>query len=346
MLNFLQKLAHQQALTLPELALLLEQELTKHHNPFQLNPKTGLEQIKIRGNLFTKLYPNILKICHNFGLTNREIVMDLLWRLWLPLSIQIAEKKAKNNSVFIQGILGGQGTGKTTLTSILTLILQELGYSSVSISIDDLYKTYAQRQELKKQDPRLIYRGAPQTHDLNLGLELFKQLHDQETTEILIPRFDKSAYDGNGERTNFERVNKPDLVLFEGWLVGVRPINESLFNHPPHPILTPEDIQFAKDNNQRLADYLPLWEQLDSLIILDPQDYHFSLQWRKDAEHQMIAQGKTGMSDQEIENFVYYFWRSLHPELFIKPLTKNVKLVDLVIEINQDHLPAKIARPK
>lgn len=346
MLNCLQKLVHQQPLTLADLELLLEQELTKYNNPFQLDSKTGLEQIKLRGDLFSKLYPNILNHCHNFGLRNTDIVMDLLWRLWLPLSRQIADKKGKTNSVFVQGILGGQGTGKTTLTSILTLIFKELGYSSVSISIDDLYKTYAQRQELKNQDPRLIYRGAPQTHDVNLGLALFKQLHNPETREILIPRFDKSAYNGIGERTHFERVNKPDILLFEGWLVGVRPIEESLFNHPPHPILTSAEIQFAKDNNQRLADYLPLWQELDSLIILEPQDYHFSLQWRKEAEHQMIAQGKTGMSDQEIEDFVYYFWRSLHPELLIKPLTKNANLVDLVIEINQDHLPTKINRPK
>ncbi|MEL7246354.1 MAG: glycerate kinase, partial [Cyanobacteria bacterium J06573_2] len=48
------------------------------------------------------------------------------------------------------------------------------------------------------------------------------------------------------------------------------------------------------------------------------------------------ARGKTGMSDIEIEEFVNYFWKALHPELFIKPLIKSPS-VDLVIEINPNH---------
>ncbi len=345
MLNILKKLADQQTLELFELELLLSQEL-KANNPFNLNQENGLELIQKRCNLFTQVYADLFNLCHKFNLKNRDIFINLLWKLWLPLAIKITEKKAQTERVFIQGILGAQGTGKTTLTSILTLIIKYLGYSCLSISLDDFYKTYSERKELQKIDPRLIYRGAPLTHDLNLALNLFNNLQNRETTEILIPRFDKSAYNGIGERGEFERVNKPDIILFEGWFVGVRNINESLFNNPPDPILIPEDLQFAKDNNQRLLDYLPLWEKLDSLIILEPKDYRFSLQWRKEAEHKMITSGKTGMKDQEIEEFVNYFWRSLHPQLFIKPLINNINLVDLVIEINQNHLPENIYQPK
>ena len=51
----------------------------------------------------------------------------------------------------------------------------------------------------------------------------------------------------------------------------------------------------------------------------------------------MIAAGKSGMTEQQIEEFVNYFWRSLHPELFIKPLVQSASAVDLVIEIHPDH---------
>lgn len=346
MLNILKKLINKNQLNTSDLELLLSLEWTNFNNPFNLNQEKALDLIRKRANLFISIYPEVFNLCHKFNLKDRDIIINLLWKLWLPLSLQITEKKAQTEKVFIQGILGSQGTGKTTLTTILTLIIKALDYSSISISLDDFYKTYSERKELQKIDPRLIYRGAPLTHDLNLALNLFNSLENKNTTEILIPRFDKSAYNGIGERADFEKINKPDIILFEGWFVGVRSIDEKLFNDVPDPILIAEDRQFAKDNNKRLLNYLPLWEKLDSLIILYPQDYHFSLQWRKEAEQKMISLGKPGMKDQEIEEFVNYFWRSLHPELFIKPLTKNAKLVDLVIEINQNHLPEKIYKPQ
>jgi D-glycerate 3-kinase len=42
---------------------------------------------------------------------------------------------------------------------------------------------------------------------------------------------------------------------------------------------------------------------------------------------------------------VEYFWRALHPDLFIKPLLQNPNLVDLVVEINCDRSIGKIYCP-
>ena len=125
----------------------------------------------------------------------------------------------------------------------------------------------------------------------------------------------------------------------------MRPINPATFDTAPPPIVTEEDKAFARDMNRQLSDYLPLWQRLDSLIVLYPNDYRCSLEWRKQAERQMIAAGKSGMSEKEIEQFVYYFWRSLHPELFIKPLVKSTTSVDLVIEINPDHTFGAVYQP-
>lgn len=127
--------------------------------------------------------------------------------------------------------------------------------------------------------------------------------------------------------------------------MGVPPIHPDVFNHAPEPIITDADREFARDMNRQLRDYLPLWEKLDSLIVLYPIDYRCSLEWRKQAERQMIAAGKAGMSDTEIEEFVNYFWRSLHPELFIKPLIASPTAVDLVIEIHRDRTFGKIYSP-
>ena len=72
-------------------------------------------------------------------------------------------------------------------------------------------------------------------------------------------------------------------------------------------------------------------------MVLLPQDYKLSKQWRNQAEQKMKRTGKAGMSEEQINKFVEYFWRSLPPELFITPLTENTDLVNLIIEINSNH---------
>lgn len=287
-------------------------------------------------DLFHSVLPSFEQFCHSHLGKPPAEMLAVLRDVWFPLSVKLAYRRQELGRPLIQGILGGQGTGKTTMCRVLSLILQKLGYRTLSLSLDDLYKTYTDRLILTQEDPRLIWRGPPGTHDLDLGLKVLDQIRQGESP-VMVPRFDKSAYNGAGDRTTPEMVTNIDIVLFEGWFVGVKPINPDVFDTAPPPILTVEDRVFAREMNQQLQNYLPLWAKLDSLIVLYPTDYRCSLMWRKQAEQQMIARGKRGMSDAQIEDFVNYFWRSLHPELFIPPLVKSPTTVDVVIEINPDH---------
>ena len=246
---------------------------------------TSLKSEGRKSEFFANLSNQVTKKCLSLGFENRDAIATALDRLWLPVALDLAVKRQKLNITYVQGILGGQGTGKSTLCLILKLILNYIGFSIAILSIDDLYLTHAERQELRQQDSRLIWRGPPGTHDVALGLQVIEQCFQGDSeVDISMPRFDKSAYDGSGDRTNSESIKKPDILLFEGWFVGVPPITEDCFDNCPHPIFTNEDIQFAKDNNQRLQAYLPLWDNLDGLIVLYPEDYRLSQQWRKDAE--------------------------------------------------------------
>ncbi|MGK7890914.1 MAG: glycerate kinase, partial [Leptolyngbyaceae cyanobacterium] len=246
----------------------------------------------------------------------------------------------------IQGVLGGQGTGKTTLGTVLSLILVQLGQRVCALSIDDIYKTYGDRCVLKKSDPRLLWRGPPGTHDVALGVEVLRGIKSVDPETVLeVPRFDKSAYQGAGDRTTPEQVQGITIVLFDGWFVGVRPVEPGVFDHAPAPIVTDSDRAFARDCNQRLQSYLPLWDELDRLMVLYPTRYQLSQQWRREAEQAMKASGQDGMSDAEIEQFVTYFWRSLHPDLFINPLIQDRDQVNLVVEIDENHCPTTVYRP-
>ncbi|HEY9641143.1 MAG TPA: glycerate kinase, partial [Coleofasciculaceae cyanobacterium] len=163
----------------------------------------------------------------------------------------------------------------------------------------------------------------------------------QSQQPVWVPRFDKSVWQGAGDRTLPERIDHADIVLFEGWFVGVRPVLPAALDQAPPPILTAADRAFAREVNARLQEYLPLWELLDRLIVLAPIDYRYSKQWRREAEQRMLAAGKPGMTDAEIDQFVDYFWRSLHPNLFITPLLQDPQRVDGVIEIDIAHRPVR-----
>ncbi|MEM8504213.1 MAG: glycerate kinase [Cyanobacteria bacterium P01_D01_bin.1] len=278
--------------------------------------------------------------------------IEPMWTLWLPLALRIdrtqRHKASHAQHCLVQGILGGQGTGKTTLSRILQLLLNMLGQEAAVMSIDDLYLTYAERCKLKRQDPRFVWRGPPGTHDVDLGIRTFKQIgHATPGQQVELPRFDKSLYGGQGDRTQPTLTTAPTVILFEGWCVGAQPLDADAFadlSALPKPIDTEADRLFARECNARLMAYLPLWEYLDSLIVLQPEDYRFSRQWRQQAERQMIARGKSGLLDSEVAAFVTYFWQALHPQLFITPLTRS-DCTDLVITLNQDHRVSKLALP-
>lgn len=364
----LNNLATGQTLSAWEWQYLITEELAspQRTKAFGVTPTNVQEILQERARIFQSVYSDILSLSFLISLSyqggesispispppdqgreSKAKILILLWNLWIPLAMQLASIQQQLGRPFIQGILGGQGTGKTTLCSVLSLILKHLGYRTLSLSLDDLYKTYTERQQLQQLDPRLAKRGPPGTHDLELGKQVLDQLRTPTPGHpIFVPRFDKSTWGGAGDRTDPEMVEDVDIVLFEGWFVGVRPIDPSVFDSAtPAPIDTAADRSFARDMNQQLQEYLPLWERLDRLIVLYPTDYHLSQKWRLQAEQQMMATGKSGMSNSQIDDFVKYFWRSLHPELFITPLTRNPNFVDLVIEINSDHSVGAVYRP-
>lgn len=268
--------------------------------------------------------------------------------IWSQLAQEITNWHSISNfpgdkiQPLIVGILAGQGTGKSTLVSLLRQILKdEFGLSAVCLSLDDLYLTSADRIQLQSQDSRMVWRGPPGTHEIDLGLKLLKQIRAQQFPAF-IPQFDKSLQNGAGDRTTSLEIQAADIVLFEGWFVGCRPVSPFQIDQAPPPIVTEADRNFAKDMNCALHKYQLLWQEIDRLIVLNPIDYRLSIQWRQEAEAKLRSPQNPGMSDAEIVEFVEYFWKSLHPELFILPLLKKPQWVDRVIDVAADRSPIKI----
>ena len=120
---------------------------------------------------------------------------------------------------------GGQGSGKSTISKILKIILNE-GYNlnTITFSIDDFYKKFSEREVMsKKISPLFKTRGVPGTHDTKLLMKCLKNLKIPKLKKILIPKFDKSI-DDRLPKNKWQKVRqRPDIVIFEGWCVGAIP---------------------------------------------------------------------------------------------------------------------------
>ena len=129
---------------------------------------------------YSDCFQKVKKKCFNFisaqetkkeKFKNKEkMIKDFL----IPICFWIFKHKPKNKT-YIIGLAGGQGTGKTTISSLIKLILSYYFKLNVfKVSIDDFYKTRKERLKLSKtKHPLLLTRGVPGTHDIDMMNKLF-----------------------------------------------------------------------------------------------------------------------------------------------------------------------------
>ena len=88
-----------------------------------------------------------------------------LKKIYIPISFWIENKYKKKGKTLILGFSGGQGSGKTTVSGILKIILKKFFKRKLHvISIDDFYKTLNDRDKMShKIHPLFKIRGVPGT---------------------------------------------------------------------------------------------------------------------------------------------------------------------------------------
>lgn len=290
------------------------------------------------------IFDNLLK---KRPLINPETFKKDLQNYYLPFVEKLMKlKKRKSPSDgLVVGVSAIQGAGKTTQGEIMEILLKHTKFSSISLSIDDHYITHKELIILRQKDPRFIRRGV--THDIPLAIKNLKNLQSMEDgEEVKIPIYDKGAHSGDGDRVGWKSVTqKPDFIFYDGWMLGARKVeDESIFESGLPALDSVEHIQFAKDINKKLDEYLPLWELIEFMNVLYVPDYNISLKWRDQAEDVLRAKGE-GMSHDQIVEFVHYFWRSVHPAVHIKNLAQDSKHTDQVVIINDDHTIKEVLTP-
>jgi len=98
-----------------------------------------------------------------------------LKKIYIPISFWIENKYKEKGKTLFLGFSGGQGSGKTTVTKILKIILKKFFKRKIHVSsIDDFYKTLKDRNKISyTAHPLFKTRGVPGTHDTNLIKKFF-----------------------------------------------------------------------------------------------------------------------------------------------------------------------------
>ena len=180
------------------------------------------------------LNPKYQKIKKNYlkFLKSQEVLsepfrdkLNQLNNFYLPLSERISENYLKDKKTKLIGLSGGQGSGKSTISNIIKIILKEgFNLTTVVFSIDDFYKTLKERKKMSKKINTLFStRGVPGTHDEKLLLDCIKNLKSQKFKKFVIPKFDKSIDDRLPKKKWQKIKKKPKIVIFEGWCVSATP---------------------------------------------------------------------------------------------------------------------------
>jgi len=211
---------------------------------------------------------------------------DLADRLHRPLADRITVETVGRNGPLIVGLCGPQGAGKSTLVSLVAELLKHRGLATAFLSLDDLYRTRAERQALASTvHPLLMTRGVPGTHDVALGHAVLDALGRQGP--VVLPRFDKAA-DDRAPPCEAAGVEGPvDVVLLEGWCVGARAQPPEALTEPVNDLERDEDPQgiwrtFA--NNALAVDYAGLFERIDLMAALIAPDFATVRRWRGEQE--------------------------------------------------------------
>lgn len=244
-----------------------------------------------------------------------------------------------SQSLKILGIQGTQGSGKSTLAQLLQSQLQSQGLTVAILSLDDLYLGKQARQQLAQQvHPLLSTRGVPGTHDLELGESALDWIRNGRGS-MALPRFDK-AQDDRSPTTEWLHLSEPpDVLIFEGWCLGVPAQTPEQLVQPVNQLEAEEDAngRWRTYVNHCLEAYQQrLFRHLDALIVLQAPSFDQVFHWRRKQEEALRQkrQGVGVMSDAELMRFIQHYER-----LTRHALVKLPHLADVVIPLNADQEP-------
>jgi len=259
----------------------------------------------------------------------------------IPLCFWISEKADKKRPYFV-GLAGGQGTGKTTVSSLIKIILIKYFRLKVfRISIDDFYKTRKERINLSKRvHSMLLTRGVPGTHDINLMLNFFRKVKSKKFKRLKLPTFNKAIDDRFKKKRWYDLKDKPDVIIFEGWCVGAKSETNNTLKKTINSMEKVKDQKqiWRKYVNQQLkSKYKNLYSQLNCLIYLKAKNFSLLQKWRLKQERKLWLNSKRNsklkiMNKEDVINFMQTYQRITQNMFRYMP-----KYASIILNLNSNH---------
>ncbi|KAG5248708.1 D-glycerate kinase [Salix suchowensis] len=296
-----------------------------------------------------------LQLCLLFKLNELYLTVPQkarFYHYYIPVFVWCEDKISKHVSQFkdsedipplVIGFSAPQGCGKTTLVFALDYLFKVTGRKSAMLSIDDFYLTAEGQAKLREANPRnalLEFRGNAGSHDLPLSIETMSGLSKltKEGMKMRLPRYDKSAYNGRGDRADpstWPEVEGPlTVVLFEGWMLGFKPL--------PVEVVQAVDPQL-EIINKNLEAYYDSWDKfIKAWVVIKIQDPSYVYQWRLQAEIAMREDGNPGMTNEEVKDFVSRYlpaYKAYLPTLYAEGPSGSDPENLLLIEIDEGRNP-------
>ena len=268
-----------------------------------------------------------------------------LKKIYIPISFWIENKYKKKGETLILGFSGGQGSGKTTVTGILKIILKKFFKRRIHVSsIDNFYKTLEDRNKISnKIHPLLKTRGVPGTHDINLVKNFFNIIRKKKFKKIKLPKFDKSIDDRLKKKYWFNIKEKPEVVILEGWCVGAKPQTNLLLKKPINILEKYEDkdLTWRRYVNQKLkTEYKKIFAMIDYFIFMKIPNFNKVFKWRLIQERKLRKRShkaKKILLYNEIKRFIMFYERITLQMLKVMP-----KIASIVLSLNNEHQINKI----
>ena len=259
----------------------------------------------------------------------------------IPVCFKIANKR-KNKKPYFVGLAGGQGTGKTTTSSIIKIILEKYFKLNVfKISIDDFYKTRKERLSLsKKIHPMLMIRGVPGTHDIRMMLNFFRKAKSKNFKMIKLPTFNKAIDDRFPKKSWYKIDKRPDVVIFEGWCVGARAESNKTLKKTVNSLEKDKDknlIWRKYVNNQLKKKYKKLYSQLDCMIYLKAKNFNLLQKWRLKQENKLRLKTKKSSSHKIMNKDDVISFMQTYQRITENMFKKMPKYASIVLNLNSNH---------
>jgi len=212
----------------------------------------------------------------------------------------------------VLALSGLQGSGKSTLANAIERMAVSRGKRVAVLSLDDFYLPGSVRQALARDvHPLLATRGPPGTHDVGQALEVLQRL--REGQPVRLPRFDKLHDEPEPVADWPMATGRLDLVLLEGWCVGVPAQAEAEMETPINALERDQDPRgiWRRWCNAALArDYPALWARCDALWLLQAPGFECIPEWRWQQECALRqVRGRAAMDRAAVDRFVQLFER-------------------------------------